>query len=438
MLDSAPFPARATNEVRAFPDPGRPLPQGWSRMRLDDAADRASGHTPDQGKPEYWNGGIRWVSLADSDKLDSGYVSETDKEISALGIRHSSAVLLPAETVVLSRDAGIGKSGILASEMAVSQHFIAWKCEEKGHLDPWFLYAWLQLNKAFFERMAVGSTIKTIGLPLFRRLTIDFPPLPEQRRIAEILRTWDEAIEKVEALRAANIRRRIWFRTHLFTGKVRLPGFKGVWQRVPLNQVLYEHRLNSTGSEEVFSVSVHKGLVNQIEHLGRSFSAANTDNYNRVLPGDIVYTKSPTGDFPLGIIKQSKIYKEVIVSPLYGVFTPRTYALGVILDALFESPVAARNYLHPIVQKGAKNTIAVTNSQFLQGKLHLPMDSAEQRAIADLVNISNAELAAIEREISALKRQKRGLIQKLLTGEWRVKLAPSEFHSDEEDAAHGL
>jgi len=406
--------------LKPFPDLGSALPTGWRRARLDDVVDRASGHTPDQGKPEYWNGGVSWVSLADSAKLDQGYIEETDKQISHLGIRHSSAVLLPPETVILSRDAGVGKSAVLKTEMAVSQHFIAWSCSNKDVLDPWFLYAWMQTQKPFFERMAVGSTIKTIGLPIFKRLTIDFPPLPEQRKIAEILRTWDEALEKLTTLRALNIRRRVWFRTHLFTGKVRLPGFTGEWRVVPLSAVLHEHGSRSTGAEEVFSVSVHKGLVNQIEHLGRSFSAANTDHYNRVLPGDIVYTKSPTGDFPLGIIKQSKIDREVIVSPLYGVFTPQTYALGVIFDALFESPLAARNYLYPLVQKGAKNTIAVTNSQFLEGKLRLPMDPAEQAAIADISNASHAECAGIEAEIEALTRQKRGLMQKLLTGEWRV------------------
>lgn len=275
-----------------------------------------------------------------------------------------------------------------------------------------------------FSKIAVKTnSIAHLGVSRFAELELPFPPLPEQRKIAEILRTWDEALEKLTALRAASIRRRVWFRTHLFTGKVRSPGFTGEWREVRLSDVLHEHGSKSTGAEEVYSVSVHKGLVNQVEHLGRSFSAANTDHYNRVLPGDIVYTKSPTGDFPLGIIKQSKIDREVIVSPLYGVFTPQTYALGVILDSLFESPLAARNYLHPLVQKGAKNTIAVTNSQFLEGKLRLPMDPAEQAAIADIVNASHAEGASIEAEIEALSRQKRGLMQKLLTGEWRVASA---------------
>lgn len=291
-------------------------------------------------------------------------------------------------------------------------------------LDQEFLATIIQSYR-FVEMVKSAKTetaVPHISPNNIREFVVDLPPLPEQRKIAEILRTWDEAIEKLEALRAANLQRRIWMRTHLFTGRARLPGQTGKWREVVLGEVLTEHRLQGTGAEEVFSVSVHKGLINQIEHLGRSFASADTDHYNRVLPGDIVYTKSPTGDFPLGIIKQSKISQAVIVSPLYGVFTPATRALGVILDALFESPVAVRNYLHPLVQKGAKNTIAITNRRFLEGKLNLPMDPDEQSAIAEVVEISQVELTAIEAEIDLLTRQKRGLMQKLLTGEWRVKV----------------
>lgn len=282
------------------------------------------------------------------------------------------------------------------------------------------------LFKHHLHRLGGGSSINNLNQDILSEFEFPLPPLPIQRKIAEILRTWDEATEKLEALRTANLRRRVWFRTHLFTGRIRLPGFSGVWREVTLDKVLNEHGLRSTGAEEVFSVSVHKGLVNQIEHLGRSFAAAETDHYNRVQPGDIVYTKSPTGDFPLGIIKQSRVDHDVIVSPLYGVFTPVTRALGVIIDAYFESPVSVQNYLRPLVQKGAKNTIAITNSRFLEGKLAFPLDPAEQSAIAEVIETSQAELAAIEAEIDALVRQKRGLMQKLLTGEWRVKINDSK------------
>src|SRR5690625_2098730 len=92
------------------------IPTGWKYDLLDKFAIRCSGHTPSKSFPEYWDGGIKWISLADSFRLDQGYVYETEKEISEAGIANSSAELHPAETVVLSRDAGIGKSGVMRSE----------------------------------------------------------------------------------------------------------------------------------------------------------------------------------------------------------------------------------------------------------------------------------------------------------------------------------
>jgi len=101
------------------------IPAEWFVSLLDKVTIRGSGHTPNKSIPRYWNGGIKWVSLADSHRLDKIFISETDKEVSALGIANSSAVLHPGGTVVLSRDAGVGKSAVLAEDMAVSQHFMA-------------------------------------------------------------------------------------------------------------------------------------------------------------------------------------------------------------------------------------------------------------------------------------------------------------------------
>ncbi|MEY4134181.1 MAG: type restriction enzyme subunit [Bacteroidota bacterium] len=186
-----------------------------------------------------------------------------------------------------------------------------------------------------------------------------------------------------------------------------------VWKERKLYEVLKEHGSKSTGAEEVFSVSVHKGIINQIEHLGRSFSAANTDNYKRVFPGDIVYTKSPTGNFPFGIIKQSKVVKPVIVSPLYGVFTPETEALGCILDAYFESPENTINYLSSIVQKGAKNTINISNETFLSKALFLPSNHEEQQKIAATLTSLDDLITAQTEKIKALQAHKKGLMQQL-------------------------
>jgi type I restriction enzyme S subunit len=259
---------------------------------------------------------------------------------------------------------------------------------------------------------------KRVPTVFLKNYDFPLPPLPEQKAIAALLSTWDEAIEKTERLIQAKERRLDAYARDLFDRKN--DGKHEGWKVVKLKTVLTEHGDKSTGSEEVYSVSVHKGLVNQIEHLGRSFSAANTDNYNRVHYGDIVYTKSPTGDFPLGIVKQSYAKEDVIVSPLYGVFTPRTFNLGIVLDFYFSSPARARNYLFPIVQKGAKNTIAITNKTFLSKALHLPVDEKAQKAVAEFVYAAREEIDLLKQLADKYKTQKRGLMQKMLTGIWRM------------------
>jgi len=197
--------------------------------------------------------------------------------------------------------------------------------------------------------------------------------------------------------------------------RLRFPEFRdaGAWEVKRLGEVLTEHGLKSSGREEVFSVSVHKGLVNQREHLGRSFAAENTGHYNLVRPGDVIYTKSPTGEFPLGIVKQSKIDTNVIVSPLYGVFAPRNIAIGALLDAFFESPSRARIFLDPLAQKGAKNTINISNEAFLSGQITLPPVENEQQKIADCLSSLDNLIRAEGARLGALRSHKRGLMQQL-------------------------
>ena len=165
----------------------------WVVQKLEALAKRGSGHTPSKSSSEYYDGGIKWVSLADSKCLDAGLISTTKVEISKQGIKNSSAVLHPAGTVLISRDAGVGKSAVMGISMAVSQHFIVWTCNP-SLLSNWFLYHVLQKMKPVFERNATGSTIKTIGLPFFKALCVSVPSLPEQQRIADCLNSLDDVI----------------------------------------------------------------------------------------------------------------------------------------------------------------------------------------------------------------------------------------------------
>ncbi|MEQ3725058.1 restriction endonuclease subunit S [Alcanivorax sp.] len=205
----------------AFKDsPVGRIPEGWDVVLLDDVATRGSGHTPSKSKAEYWNGGIDWVSLSDTNKLDRLYISATAKSISEKGVKNSSAVIHPPGIVVLSRDAGIGKSAITTKEMAVSQHFIVWHCSDR--LDNHFLYYVMQFLKPLFENIAMGSTIKTIGLSFFKKLTVPLPSLDEQRKIAGSLKSIDQRIFATERKVAQNCKMKKALMQDLLTGKVRV------------------------------------------------------------------------------------------------------------------------------------------------------------------------------------------------------------------------
>ena len=279
------------------------------------------------------------------------------------------------------------------------------------------------MNETIYRRMipyAEGTAQQVLSLKQLCSLKYFFPTVSEQEKIAEILAGQDRVIALKEELLAEKQKQKKYLMQQLLTGKKRLPGFSGEWRIVKLKEVLRERdEKNVDQNLEICSVAVQKGVVNQIEHLGRSFAASDTSNYNMVLFGDIVYTKSPTGEFPFGIIKQSQLDK-VAVSPLYGVFKPATYALGYILHCYFEIPINTNNYLNPIIQKGAKNTINISNTTFLSNKLLLPMDEKEQTAIAEILSTADNEIELLKKDIEQEKLKKKSLMQLLLTGIVRV------------------
>lgn len=411
------------------------IPAGW---RLDVVGGALAGtqygtSTPSSGAGSRPIVGMRNLANGVVSLSDLACVDEEAQDWSSLTLRLGDILLNRTNSPDL-----VGKVGIVReSTDAVFASYLVRLEPDLEQVVPDYLAYWLgsPMIQGRIRQLATRGVSQANINPstLRQHCPLLLPPLPEQWKIAEILRTWDDATELAEAHIAALQARRGWLRTEVLTGRIRLSDHTGQWSKTPLRGVLSEHKQRSTGSEEVFSVSVHKGLVNQKMHLGRSFAAANTDRYNLVNPGDIVYTKSPTGDFPLGIVKRSSVSDAVIVSPLYGVFTPQNPDLGVILDAYFESPMTVQNYLRPLVQKGAKNTIAITNQGFLSGHLNLPCNPAEQSELAALLTASREEIAAAKRKVELLRTQKRGLMQKLLTGQVRVNVAAENDPGEHED-----
>ena len=276
----------------------------------------------------------------------------------------------------------------------------------------WYSYIYHNGNQGGARHDRVGMTDDLLqGIPVL------LPCQEEQDKITAFLSLYDKRIaaqtSKVEALET----RRKGLLQQIFSQEIRFKADDGSefpdWEETMLSDILTERKLKSTGNEEVYSVSVSKGLVNQIEHLGRSFAAEDTSKYRIVKPGDVVYTKSPTGNFKWGIVKQSMIDKDVIVSPLYGIFIPKSYAFGFVLDAYFSSSVRAHNYLITQIRKGAKNTINITNDVFLEKEICLPTSEEEAKKIQTFVELLDKQIQIEKDKLEAVKLIKKGLLQQM-------------------------
>ncbi|HMV65807.1 MAG TPA: restriction endonuclease subunit S [Myxococcota bacterium] len=206
-IDRAPRPnrykTRSTNVIPGHAalsvgDTGATLPDGWTRAPMVEVARMESGHTPSRNHPEWWDGDVPWVGIADAREHHGGVIHDTEQHTNGDGLANSAARLLPAGTVCVSRTASVGYVIVLGRPMATSQDFVDWVCTDA--LDPdWVRVVFLADREALL-RFGKGSVHKTIYFPELLSLHIAIPPLAEQRRIvAEV----DRRLSVLDALDAS-------------------------------------------------------------------------------------------------------------------------------------------------------------------------------------------------------------------------------------------
>ncbi|MBQ3563337.1 MAG: restriction endonuclease subunit S [Clostridia bacterium] len=304
----------------------------------------------------------------------------------------------------------------------VSPLYICFAANEENKCPDFYIHYFEagKMNReiqAFAQEGARNHGLLNISVDDFFNSNIVAPSLPEQEKIAEILSAQDKLIALKEKLIEEKKRHKKALMQQLLTGKKRLPGFSSEWTRQKMSDILCERKEeNKDQSLRICSVAVNSGVVDQREHLGKSMAASDTSNYNVVHYGDIVYTKSPTGAFPYGIVKQSQLTENVAVSPLYGVYEPASYEIGYLLNEYFVYPNNTNGYLLPIINKGAKNTINISNATFITPSLYLPTNFEEIKKLVQIFKVANKEIKLLQRELDQEKQKKKALMQLLLTG----------------------
>lgn len=293
----------------------------------------------------------------------------------------------------------------------------------------------------FFRHRDISHSLTRQGAGRYKltkhaleNLPILLPPLPEQRKIAEILRTWDLGVEKLEALRAAKMQRHRALTHSLVFGTRQLDQFHTTdevtphrwftlpasWGSLPIGKLAREISERNAESEqhEVLSCSKYDGFVRSLEYFKKQVFSADLSGYKKIWRGDFGF---PSNHVEEGSIGLQNLIDVGVVSPIYTVFRfdPKkvdgAYAFAVLKTGLY------RHIFEVSTSASVDRRGSLRWSEF--SKLPFPLPPlAEQQAIAEVLRTAQIDLDALSNEIDLLTRQKRGLMQKLLTGEWRVQV----------------
>ena len=297
----------------------------------------------------------------------------------------------------------------MGREMAVSQHFITWNCLQHNVLHNLYLYYWLQSKKRYFERQAVGSTIKTIGLPFFKKLVVAYPSLSEQTAIADLLSTWDEAIEKTERLIQAKERQFQYF-VRILINDPRHP-------RCYIRDFTSERTIRNRAvqCDRVLSVTNTDGFSLPEEQFKRRVASSDLSNYKLVTRGQYAYNPSRIN---VGSIARLDDWDKGVLSPMYVVFEIDQSKVNSDFFLHWLSSHEARQRIRNSAQGSVRETVSFTDLGAIV--FSLP-DMKRQTQVADALNFAQSEIELLKKLADKYKTQKRGLMQKLLTGQWRVK-----------------
>ncbi|MBF1739283.1 MAG: restriction endonuclease subunit S [Streptococcus sp.] len=388
----------------------------WLFVKISDVARQfKTGGTPSTKEPTFWGGTIPWIQSSDIQK-DILFGVIPQKFISEEGLQNSSAKLIPKNSIAIVTRVGVGKLAIIDQDYATSQDFLSLS-DFNG--DTQFLvysiYRMLQKESTQLQ----GTSIKGITKEDLLSKKISLPLIEEQSAIGSLFHTLDgllasykDNLANYQSLKATMLSK-MFPKAGQTVPEIRLDRFEGEWEINKLNKYLTVSKKKNTqqkfGKEDVLSVSGEVGIVNQIQFQGRSFAGVSVEMYSIVDTGNIVYTKSPLKANPYGIIKTNYGIPG-IVSTLYAVYLPNENVFPGFVERYFENDLRLNSYLKPLVNKGAKNDMKVSDENALLGNVIFPK-LEEQVAISDYFTNLDKFIQSHKDKISQLETLKKKLLQ---------------------------
>lgn len=316
--------------------------------------------------------------------------------------------------ILISITAELGKIGFVNSDLGeayVNQHIALVRVEDLS-TEPKFLAHYLasQPERNRLNRLNDSGAKAGLSLQTINRFPLTLPPFPEQKAIANLLSTWDEAIEKTERLIQTNEKR---FK-RLSNDIIYQLTINSKWDQVRTKSVFTERRETNRGDLPLLSITNNEGVIPRDDTNRKDTSNADKSKYLRICPGDIGYN---TMRMWQGVSALSNL--EGIVSPAYTICIPGPKLSPKFVAYLFKTPFMIHRF-YRYSQGLTSDTWNLKYPHFSEVKMPLPT-LEEQQKIAEALDTANQEINLLKQLAEKYKAQKRGLMQKLLTGEWRIK-----------------
>ena len=376
---------------------------------LGDIAKISSGGTPSRATPEYWGGDIPWVKTG---QIQNGRITHASIEewITDRGLKESSAKMIKAGNLLMAMY-GQGKTrgqvAILEIDASINQACAA--IELSSSVDRDYIFQFLRFCYERIRQMSNTGGQENLSSGLIKEIPVVLPPLSEQKAIADLLSIWDDAIKKIELLIEA--------KKHRFRGLMQEllyePIKKNNWDQLRASELFDERREGARLDLPLLSITGSRGVIPREDTERKDTSSEDKSKYLRICTGDIGYN---TMRMWQGVSALSSL--EGIVSPAYTICTPREQLIPEFVAYLFKLPIM----IHKFYRYSQGLTSDTWNLKFRHfSEVLIPVPSLdEQESICGLLDVSAKEIEILSGMLEGYKTQKRGLMQKLLTGEWRV------------------
>ncbi len=382
----------------------------WQHISLKDIASIVGGGTPDTTQEDYWNGEIQWFTPTE---IKSKYIKGSNRTITELGLKKSSAKVLPQGTLLLSSRATVGDVGIAVEECTTNQGFQSLIVNDNNSNE--FFYNWIIMNKNEFIKRASGSTFLEISKKEIEKIKAYKPSKQEQEKIASFLTSVDTKIEQLTKKEELLQQYKKGVMQKIFNQEIRFKADDGSefcdWEEKKLGEITYN--VSQKNKENlpypVYSINNKKGFIPQ----GEQFEGMDSNNRNYDISLYKIIDENTFAYNParinVGSLGYSGNLKDIIISSLYVCFKTNKDINDKFLLQYFSTFEFNKSVLRN-TEGGVRDYLFYEN--FSNIKTKIPCIE-EQTKIANFLSAIDYKIEQVQKQLNSIKEFKKALLQQM-------------------------